>query len=394
MLTKFWKSFQSGTDIRGVAAEGVVGEEVNLTDEAVERIAHGFVAWLAERKGKGSQAITVALGHDPRISAERIRQAAARAMSRAGVTVLDCGLSSTPAMFFTTQDLGCDGAIEITASHHPFNRNGLKFFTAQGGLEKEDISWILEFAQGFQPPDAAEIPGKIIPTAYMEEYCARLRRMIQEGVRAENYDRPLEGFHIVVDAGNGAGGFYASQVLAPLGADISGSQFLEPDGMFPNHPPNPENAQAMASVCRAVREQERIWGSCLILTSTAAQRWIRRGGKSAATGWWHWLRRLRCRAAPAGRLLRIPLPPMGLKQYIEQTLGGVHHRFKRGYKNVINEAIRLNREGVDCPLAIETSGHAAFRENGFLDDGAYLVTKILIEMAGPAAGRQVVGNPA
>ena len=61
----------------------------------------------------------------------------------------------------------------------------------------------------------------------------------------------------------------------------------------------------------------------------------------------------------------------GLKAYIETTLDGVHHRFKRGYKNVINEAIRLNQEGVNCPLAIETSGHAAMRENYFLDDGAY-----------------------
>lgn len=59
----------------------------------------------------------------------------------------------------------------------------------------------------------------------------------------------------------------------------------------------------------------------------------------------------------------------------------MHHRFKRGYKNVINEAIRLNREGQYCPLAIETSGHAALKENYFLDDGAYLVTKLIIKGA-------------
>ncbi len=48
---------------------------------------------------------------------------------------------------------------------------------------------------------------------------------------------------------------------------------------------------------------------------------------------------------------------------------------------MINEALRLNSEGVNCPLAIETSGHAALRENYFLDDGAYLVTKMIIKMA-------------
>ncbi|HPP67599.1 MAG TPA: phosphomannomutase/phosphoglucomutase, partial [Clostridiales bacterium] len=53
----------------------------------------------------------------------------------------------------------------------------------------------------------------------------------------------------------------------------------------------------------------------------------------------------------------------------------------RGYKDVIDEAIRLNNEGINAPLAIETSGHAAFRENYFLDDGAYLITKIIILMS-------------
>ena len=71
----------------------------------------------------------------------------------------------------------------------------------------------------------------------------------------------------------------------------------------------------------------------------------------------------------------------GLKTFLEQTLGGVHCRFKRGYKNVINEAQRLCASGVNAPLAIETSGHAALKDNYFLDDGAYLVTRIIIKAA-------------
>ena len=46
-------------------------------------------------------------------------------------------------------------------------------------------------------------------------------------------EKPLDGLHIIVDAGNGAGGFFVEQILQPLGADTTGSQFLEPDGMFP-----------------------------------------------------------------------------------------------------------------------------------------------------------------
>ena len=70
-----------------------------------------------------------------------------------------------------------------------------------------------------------------------------------------------------------------------------------------------------------------------------------------------------------------------LTEYLEECLGLRHLRFKRGYKNVINKAVELNRSGIDCQLAIETSGHAAYKENYFLDDGAYLATKIVIKAA-------------
>jgi phosphomannomutase len=68
--------------------------------------------------------------------------------------------------------------------------------------------------------------------------------------------------------------------------------------------------------------------------------------------------------------------------FIEDRLKGIHHRFKRGYKNVIDESVRLNNEGKESWLAIETSGHAALKENYFLDDGAFLVAKLLVEAAG------------
>ena len=70
----------------------------------------------------------------------------------------------------------------------------------------------------------------------------------------------------------------------------------------------------------------------------------------------------------------------GLAEFIAGR-GGRHHRFKRGYKNVINEGIKLNSKGEECHLAIETSGHGAMKENYFLDDGAYLVVKVLIQLA-------------
>ena len=88
---------------------------------------------------------------------------------------------------------------------------------------------------------------------------------------------------------------------------------------------------------------------------------------------------------PGATIVTDSVTSSGLSDFIREW-GGEHYRYKRGYRNVIDEAVRLNKAGIDCPLAIETSGHAAFRENYYLDDGAYLVTRFLMEIA---AGRSL-----
>ena len=113
-------------------------------------------------------------------------------------------------MFMTTVDLGCDGALQITASHHPFNRNGLKFFTREGGLEGSDIEEILLYAQNGEHPEESN-GGNITDVDYMSDYAKGLCEKIKKEVNAEDYEHPLKGFKIVVDAGNGAGGFLCRQ---------------------------------------------------------------------------------------------------------------------------------------------------------------------------------------
>ena len=318
-MDKFWKQFKSGTDIRGVASEGVAGQKINLTDEVVEKISAGFVLWLSKKANKPADQLIISVGHDSRISASRIQAAVNRALEPAGVTVYDCGLASTPSMFMTTVDLKCDGAVQITASHHPFNRNGLKFFTPDGGLESDDITALLALAEKGDKPE--NVPGgSVKPVAYMRDYAKHLREIICKGVNAADYDHPLKGFHIVVDAGNGAGGFYASDVLEPLGADVAGSQFLDPDGMFPNHIPNPENEEAMASICEAVKEQKADLG---VIFDTD----VDRGGAVDHQG--EEINRNRLVAVASaialegnegGTIVTDSITSSGLKSYIEETL--------------------------------------------------------------------------
>lgn len=380
MLNDFYKQFKSGTDIRGVASEGVEGQEVNLTDEVVRNMAQGFAVWLDKKLPKKISEMKVAVGRDSRISGPRIAKIVITTLSDIGIEVIDCGLATTPSMFMTTVELGCDAAVQITASHHPFNRNGLKFFTRQGGLEGSDIADILEYAQAGKAP-ADGLNGLMKQVNFMDRYAEILCDIIKKGVNAEDYDLPLKGLHICVDAGNGVGGFYADKVLKVLGADTTGSRYLDPDGMFPNHVPNPEDKTAMAAISEAVIESKADLG---VIFDTD----VDRGAAVDSKG--NEINRNRLVAVASaialegnegGTIVTDSITSDGLKEFIEKTLGGKHYRYRRGYKNVIDKAQELEAQGICCPLAIETSGHAAMKENYFLDDGAYLCTKIIIKMA-------------
>lgn len=380
MLNNMYKKFKSGTDIRGVASTGVEGQEVNLTDEVVKKMAFGFVLWLSEKSGKKPQNMTISVGRDSRISGERIASCVMDSFKKAGVSTIYTNLSSTPSMFMTTVDLNCDGAVQITASHHPFNRNGLKFFTPNGGLEGEDIEVILHHAQNGDMPQILN-NGTVKEVDYMTQYSEHLCNIIKKEVNAEDYDHPLKGFKIVVDAGNGVGGFYADKVLKVLGADTEGSVYLDPDGMFPNHIPNPEDKTAMESISNAVLKSKADLG---VIFDTD----VDRGGAVDSYGKEINRNRLVALASAialegkaGGTIVTDSVTSSGLKDFIENYLGGKHYRYRRGYKNVIDKGIEINNSGEYCPLAIETSGHAAMKENYFLDDGAYLCTKIIIKMA-------------
>lgn len=377
-MEKKYNIFKSGSDIRGFG----LGDESNplyLSNDIVRSFSFGFAHWLSEHCGKRFDEMTISIGHDSRLSADRVREGAISALTSLGIDVKDCGLSSTPAMFMTTIELGCDGAIQITASHHPKDRNGLKFFTAQGGLDGEDIEKILVFAQN-PLIECSDKKRKSEKVNFMDTYADNLKRMICEGVNSQNNNEPLKDYKIVVDAGNGVGGFYAKKVLLPLGADISASQFLEPDGNFPNHLPNPEDEVAMRSVSTAVKRSNADFG---IIFDTD----VDRAGCVGEGGFEINRNRLVALAASialennsGATIVTDSVTSDGLTDFIEKS-GGKHLRFKRGYRNVINKQIELNKKGINTPLAIETSGHAAFKENYYLDDGAYLITKIIIKMA-------------
>ena len=371
-----YKKLQNGSDIRGVALEGIEGQHINLTEQACRDIGRGFALWLVAKTGK-KENIRVAVGRDSRLSGATLCAWICDAMVQQGLQVTDFGMASTPAMFMSTVTEGYafDGSVMITASHLPFNRNGFKFFTAQGGLESADIKQILAYAGGEEATGLTA--GTLISGSFMDAYSQILVNKVRT---ATGEEKPLDGFRIVVDAGNGAGGFYVDKVLKPLGANTDGSQFLDPDGSFPNHIPNPEDKGAMEAIIQAVQKTKADLGIIFDTDVDRAGAVLSDGSELNRNRIIAMLAAILLREYPGTTIVTDSITSTGLAKFIEEK-GGVHHRFKRGYRNVINESIRLNNAGQDSQLAIETSGHGALKENYFLDDGAYLVTKLLIELA-------------
>lgn len=382
---------QNGSDIRGIACEGIEGEHTNLTREAAFVIGQAFAVWLMEKKNIPAEECIIGVGTDSRITGPSLKKQIIQGILSQNVYVSDCGMASTPAMFMSIvyPETRYDGAIMITASHLPFNRNGFKFFDADGGLEHDDITRILEIASELDEKvteadinsTTVENPDLVCEFDLISLYSANLCMKICDAVNADTYEEPLKGLKIVVDAGNGAGGFFATQVLEELGADITGSAFLNPDGSFPNHIPNPENKEAMKAICDATVANKADLGLIFDTDVDRMSAVLSDGTPINRDSIIAMIAAILAPDHPGSTIITDSVTSDRLTDFLEKELGLKHLCYMRGYKNVINKCKELNANGINSPLAMETSGHGCLKENYYLDDGAFLAVKLVIAVA-------------
>lgn len=358
-----WLKLRSGSEIRG--------PQQQLTGECAEKLGYAFACWLAERRGRTPDAVVLAVGRDPRPSGARIKAALTRGITAADSDVLDCGLCPAPALFKAVQpDCGnADGAVMVTAGAADPNMNGFRFITAEGGLRGEDVDEILLRAA------RADVPERLVVRhdadgLYYEALRGTAARLLEDDAL-----KPLLGMRVVVDARASVGEGYV-RFLDSLGVETEGSLYPAEDaGGIAGGPDDP---RAVEDVTRAVLAARADLG--VLFTSDGSRaaivdgsgRLINQNRLIALVA------AMLLDAQPGSTFVTDSVTSSGLSAFIAEW-GGIHYRFKRGYRNVIDEAVRLNAEGIDCPLAIETSGHAAFRDNAFLDDGIYLATRVICE---------------
>ncbi|MBK9516049.1 MAG: phosphomannomutase/phosphoglucomutase [Anaeromyxobacter sp.] len=215
-------------DIRGVAG-------TDLTEETVGLVARALGTQVRAAGGR-----RVVVGRDVRLSGPAFHRAAVAGLLATGCDVVDLGVVPTPLTYFAAQTLDVHGLCMITGSHNPPEYNGMKIGVGKTTLYGEAIQEILrlvlkgEFASG-----AGTLTTHDIVTPY-QDYVA------------ENLRLGARRLKVVVDAGNGTGGV-AVPIFERLGLEVV-PLFLEPDGRFPNHHPDPTVEQNLAQLKQKVLE--------------------------------------------------------------------------------------------------------------------------------------------
>lgn len=225
-------------DIRGVYQE-------EFDDDFARELGRAYVTFMKERKGNPTPKVVI--GHDARLSCPAIVKSLAKGLTESGADVIHIGLVTTPVCYFATFELpGVDGAIQVTGSHNPPNYNGFKISVGKGTIFGDDIQELGRIIQAkrYLSGSGSEESFDIFPT-YLE--------------RNKKEFGTLNQVKVVLDCGNGAGGSIVRRLFETVGLKPT-ILFEQPDGMFPNHHPDPTVEKNLKDLKEQVLKEGAVCG--------------------------------------------------------------------------------------------------------------------------------------
>ncbi len=227
-LSKIVKAY----DIRGVVPD-------ELDDETVRAVGAAFAHF--------TKASSIVVAHDMRESSRPFSRAFAEGATSQGADVVIAGLASTDMLYFAAGFLDMPGAM-FTASHNPAKYNGIKLCLAGAKPvgQETGLLEIRDLAQNGVPAYDGE-PGNVTERDLVDEYAEFLRGLVDL--------REIRPLTVVVDAGNGMGGYTVPHVLSGLPLDVR-PMYFELDGNFPNHEANPIDPKNLVDLQAKVRETQ------------------------------------------------------------------------------------------------------------------------------------------
>jgi phosphomannomutase/phosphoglucomutase len=217
-------------DIRGVV-------DKDLTDATVLDLGRSFGTFFRRHGAR-----RVSLGRDARESSPRFRDLLVRGLTETGCDTLDVGMVPTPVLYFTLFTQAVDAGVMITGSHNPSDNNGFKVCLEKSTIFGRQIQEVKEIAlrRNFETGT-----GLVEERAVLPLYHEYLAANIKMGPRR---------MKVIVDGGNGVGGFVGAPLYRGLGCEVM-ELFCEPDSRFPHHHPDPTIVENMRYAIENVKKQ-------------------------------------------------------------------------------------------------------------------------------------------
>ncbi len=335
-------------DVRGIVDNELTPALANLIGQAIG----------SEVLAQGLREIVV--GRDGRLSGPGLSAALIEGLRRTGCDVIDIELAATPVVYFASHHLRTGSCVVVTGSHNPPEYNGFKVVVAGQTLSGDAIKALYTRIVDGRLERAAE-PGGYRQCDVNAAYVQRIADDVQ-------LERPLS---VVADAGNGVGGVLAQTLLEAIGAQVI-PLYCDVDGNFPNHHPDPSEADNLQDLAQMVKRFDADLG---IAFDGDADRL----GVVIPDG----------RSIPADRLLMLFAADVlvrnpgamviydvkctgRLAEFILRH-GGSPLMWKTGHS-----LMKAKMAETDAELAGEMSGHFFFRERWFgFDDGLYAAARLL-----------------
>ena len=356
--------------VKAYDVRGIVPDQLDGT--VARALGTAFVEMLRE---SGDDADRIVIARDMRDSGPALVAAFASGANAAGTAVLDIGLGSTDQLYYASGSLGLPGAM-FTASHNPARYNGIKLCRSGARPVGQDSGLAVVRRRAEELLDdldaVADGVTRIETRDLLADYAAHLRKLVDlSGIR------PLK---VVVDAGNGMGGFtvpavLGDQVLPALPLDIV-PLYFELDGSFPNHEANPLEPANLVDLQAAVRTHGADLGlafdgdadRCFVIDENGDP-----VSPSAITGL---VATRELARFPGSTVIYNVITSAAVPEIIAEN-GGTPVRSRVGHSFIKGEMARTN-----AVFGGEHSAHYYFREFWFADTGMLAAMHVLAALGG------------
>jgi phosphomannomutase/phosphoglucomutase len=355
-MTVIHRSIFKKYDIRGTAE----GNDAPINEDVARLVGQALATYL--QRFENTERVVV--GRDNRRTSYLLHKAVIDGLVMGGCHVRDLGLVSTPVMYWhaihqSTPDAACGGLI-VTGSHVGPEYNGFKMCAGSRTIAGEQILLLRSFVEN---------GGLSFGQGSVQVDFSAYRQYINDLEPRLKTSRPLK---VVIDAGNGTGGLFAPTLFKKWGHSVEACLFCQPDGNFPNHPPDPHNPEDLQALGEKVREVKADVGVAFDGDADRIAVVDEQGAPIASDRILALLARDMLKRHPGASVVSDVMSSQVLLDEIKKA-GGLPFMWTCGYAPIKAKMVETH-----ALLAGEMSGHIFMAEDYYgFDDGFFVAGRLL-----------------